>query len=691
MKNLNLKWFLLVFLIIPFVLKGQEISDLKIDGLSANAFIDNPNLVFSWKIISNKRDECQTAYQIMMVCNKDNNTGMSWVSTTKKINSANNINVGYSGTTLSSNTSYYWKVRIWNKDGNVSNWSKAFHFSMGLINEKDWKANWISASRWFTPVVYRPKGLEVSPKGGWADIDLAKQYAIDSVKIFADEIEQFPSHFKIEIADNLFFNDAKTVVDYTPTLQNTNGLKPLTFPIKNVETRFLRFQIIGDTSKKLDFTVRQLEVYSGGKNVALQKLTREYGTNWSRGHAVFLVDGKPNYQQDNQCPKDACPTTTAPIFRKQFTINKKIKKATLYYASLGMADVYINGTKIGNQVLTPRFSDYSKLVYYLSKDVTNAINLGQNVLGIILANGFYNPPGRGFGKRNGGNGEPKFILQTNIEFTDGSKKTIVSDESWKWSKSEVIFNDVWLGYTEDRVQQQTGWQKLKFNNQRWLKAEIKDAPTGKLKAFTGKGIEVLDTVKPIKISNDTVFFKNEIAGWPQIKLNGFKGQAITIIGLVEGIKLPVITFKLAEGGETVLKPNFLIFAGSNRLKIEGLKTPLKLSDVSILQVAQKLDPVSNFECSNQYFNKLFEVTKRTYQNYVYDIPADPAREKQGWTQDAQNMFNTASYLFDVENYYKNWWQDMADNQDEQGYIGSVVPLVNRQVQHAVGVITKPFF
>ena len=91
-----------------------------------------------------------------------------------------------------------------------------------------------------------------------------------------------------------------------------------------------------------------------------------------------------------------------------------------------------------------------------------------------------------------------------------------------------------------------------------------------------------------------------------------------------------------------------------------------------------LPSASAFTCSNPYLNTLYEVTLRTHRNYNYDVPVDPSREKQGWTQDAQNMFDTAAYLTDVRGLYQRWWWDMADNQDGQGYLGSVLPLVNRQ-------------
>ena len=113
-----------------------------------------------------------------------------------------------------------------------------------------------------------------------------------------------------------------------------------------------------------------MEVMSGGRNVALMRPTREKGTSWAKGHAVFLVDGMPSANDGNECPPEACPTTAAPLLRKTFAVQQAVKRATLYVAALGMADVTINGRPVTDAVLGPPFTDYTKRVVYLTHDIT---------------------------------------------------------------------------------------------------------------------------------------------------------------------------------------------------------------------------------------------------------------------------------------------------------------------------------
>ena len=136
-----------------------------------------------------------------------------------------------------------------------------------------------------------------------------------------------------------------------------------------------------------------MEVMSGGKNVALMRPTREIGTQWDHGHAVFLVDGMPSANDGNECPPDACPTTAAPMLRKTFMLSKPVKHAMLYVAALGMADVTVNGQPVTDAVLGPPFTDYTKRVVYLTHDITARLTNGENVIGVLLGNGFFSTPG----------------------------------------------------------------------------------------------------------------------------------------------------------------------------------------------------------------------------------------------------------------------------------------------------------
>ncbi len=670
----------IVFFLLPFLAFGQKIINLRCNDDVNPLGIDDTKPRLSWNIASTRIGERQTGYEVLVSSSKEllaNNIGDLWDS--RRVLSEHSIYIPYLGIALKSREKCYWKVRIWNRDAKVSAWSDAAFWSMGLLQLHDWKASWITASQWFTPKQYRPKGLEIGPSGGWADVDLGASMLISKINLFPFHAGLFPLRFRIESSDEMLFHHPKVLIDYFSKDYQLKDTGVQQFLLNNIKARFVRLHIKGDPSKKADFVVRQMQVFSGGKNVALMKFTREYGTYWSRGHAVFLIDGMPSANDGDTCPNVACPTTTAPLFRKSFLVTKPIKQATLYIAALGMVDVFINGKKAGNEELGPPFTDYYKRIIYLTKDITSLLQNGENTIGAVLGNGYFSPPGLGFGKRHSGNGPPRLILQAEIKFIDGSYKTINTNGSWKWAKSEIVKNDLWSDYQEDRLQVKSGWDMPGHKDTLWQNVSVTRPLPGKLCAHTGPPIRINGVLKPVEVKNNIARFDVLTGGWPQVKVNGKAGQTIVITGSSPGLKLPELSFTLAVDGPAVLQPKFLIFAGASEIKITGVLEPLTTDDISILQVNADVSVAGSFQCSNPYLNNLFEVTMRTHRNYLYDFPADPSREKQGWTQDAQNMFNTAAWFTDVKGFYQKWWWDMADNQDSQGYTGSVVPVVNRQV------------
>jgi alpha-L-rhamnosidase len=648
--------------------------------------IDDPRPSLSWIISSQGRGEKQTAYQVVVASSPEllsANKGDLWDS--GKVMSEQSIYIPYAGVPLLSRMRCFWQVRVWGKDGQASAWSTTGSWTMGLLKPEDWTARWITASKWFMPPEYRPKGLALGSLGGWAQVDLGASLPINSIKLYPLNSVDFPPRFKLEGADNLQFINSKILVDRSAQDYVLAGSGAQEFPVDGFTCRFVRLTIISATGKK-HFVVRQMEVMSGGKNVALMKFAQEYGTVWYYGHAVFLFDGMPSQNDGATCPPDACPTTAAPWLRKAFSINKGVVRATLYCAALGMADVTLNGKKVGDEVLGPPFSDSSKRVVYLTHDITALVGPGENALGATLGNGFFSPPGRGSrendhggdGEHNGGDGPPCLLLQVEIEFSDGTRQAIVSDETWKWSRSDITFNDVWQGYSEDRRLSKPGWDQAGFDDSTWAAVGLGTPPDGKLVAPMSPPIRVLDELKPVAVDGNHAHFDVESAGWPRVAVSGKAGQTITISGKGLGFTLPKLSFTLAQDGPAVLEPRFVFFSGPTDLQVDGLTQPLAPDSVSIVHVNADLKSAGAFSCSNPYLNTLYEVTSRTHHNYDFDVPMDPSREKQGWTQDAQNMFDTAAYLTDVRGVYRRWWWDMADNQDSQGYLGTVIPLVNRQ-------------
>jgi hypothetical protein len=660
--------------------RAAQVGNLQCDYAQNPVGIDDSTPGLSWILTSQARGDKQTAYQVLVASSPEAlsaNKGDLWDS--GKVMSEQSTYVPYAGVALASRMRCFWKVCVWDKDGQASAWSAPSFWTMGLLKPEDWTAQWITASKWFMPPAFRAKGWVLGPRGGWADVDLGTSLPIDSIKLYPGNPADFPARFSVEGADNLQFENAKILVDESAQDYVLKGNGAQHFPVSGATFRFIRLSIPGSAGKKA-FTVRQMEVMSGGRNVALRKFSRDFRLDPSQRseHAQFLFDGMPSQNDGATCPPDACSTAAAPLLRKSFSIDRKVVRATLYCGALGMADVTLNGKKVGDEVLGPPFSDFSKRVIYVTRDITPLLAQGENVLGVTLGNGFFSPPNRGFRERLGGDGPPQLLVQAEIEFSDGTRKIVGSDQTWKWACSEITFNDLYRGYSEDRRLIPAGWDRPGFDDSHWPAVDVGTPPDGKLVAPMAPPIRDFDEIKPVSVTGNRVHFDAESSGWPRVTVSGKAGQTITISGKGAGFAIPKLSFTLAKDGPAVLEPRFVLFSGPTDLQVDGLTEPLTTDAVSMVHVDADLPSASAFTCSNPFLDTLYQVTVRSHRNYNYDVPVDPSREKQGWTQDAQNMFDTAAYLTDVRGLYQRWWWDMADNQKGQGYLGSVVPIAHRQ-------------
>lgn len=676
------------------VAPAATVRHLLTESLAHPVGIDAVHPELGWHIDSAERGYRQAAYQVLVASSEAllrQDQGDRWDS--GKVDSSQSVHIPYAGAALNSRADYFWKVRVWDSRGRVSGWSEPASWRMGLLNEGDWTARWITPSRWYTQPSLRAPGLIVTP-GGWADVDLGTVLPIDSITLYFADSAKIPQRFKVLGANDLEFSTPTVLVDRSLADYQPAGTGPQQFAVAGIRARWIRLWVIDPTAAAegnsrlvltapIDApmthtaTIRQLEVMSGGRNVALMHPTRERGTQWNSGHATALVDGMPSEGGD-PLPRDACPVETAPLLRKAFTVSQPVKRATLYVAALGMADVTVNGRRVTDEVLGPAFTDYTKRVVYVTRDVSALVKRGANVIGVTLGNGFFSPPMRGFGERHGGDGPARVLVQTELELADGTRQVIDSDESWKWSRSDIAYDDLFGKYVEDRAASQPGWDVPGFDDASWHFVAVTSALGGKLVAPMGPPIRIVGRLKPDRVQGNHAYFNTLSTGWPEVKITGHAGQKITLLGHTSSYEAPPLTFLLARDGATVLRPRFMYLSGPLDLEVRGMTGSLRRGDANILVVHADLERSSQFESSNAWLNELYDADLRTQRNYVGDQPMDPMREKQGWTQDAQNMFETAAYLTDAAGLYRKWWHDFADNQDESGYLGSIVPLVDRQ-------------
>ncbi|WP_167615072.1 family 78 glycoside hydrolase catalytic domain [Maribellus sediminis] len=521
-------------------------------------YLENPFVVddlhphLSWINVAGdgERAQLQTACQIRVASSLQNlEQADLWLS--PKLNSTR---VAYQGKDLQSRQECWWQVRVWDKNGDVSAWSEPGFWRMGILNDSEWKANWIGAP-W--------QGEETLPKP-----------------------------------------------------MNPNAELPAELP------------------------------------------------------------------------------PPAPMLRKEFRVQKQVKSAVAFVTGLGYFELYLNGKKVGNDVLVPNQTNYGKRpglmnqniplpddfrkykVMYVAYDVTQELSGGDNCVGGILGNGFYNPAkywAEGYGT-------PRFLLQLHISYTDGTEDLIVSDETWKAGKSPILMDMVYYGEHYDARLEQPGWCSPGFDDSIWEQVTLRKAPEGELVAHTARPDKVVQQLQPVRLEkmyngNYKVDFGEEISGWVRLKnVEGPAGHKVEIRYLSNSYSGDNSYIFSGNGKENyAARFNWFVFREVEIVNWPGILNP---EQIVAEVVNTEIPETAEFETSNPMFNAINKIWKRSQMDNMHGgVASDcPHRERSPYTGDGQVACVTVMHNFDARNFYQKWIQDIIDAQlVETGYVPNGAP------------------
>jgi alpha-L-rhamnosidase len=555
---------LLLFSLLSY---GQTKDKISIVKLLCNS-TENPSVIntpvpqFSWKLTSESRNQFQSAYQILVADNYNeiqNSLGNIWDS--GKMNSDKSILIQFNGKKLIPAQKYFWKVKVWNQEGNASEWSQVGTFQTGLFSKTDWSnAQWIG-------------------------------------------IEEMPIELKL---------------------------------------------VPG--------------VHGNGDDQGQKALKRP----------------------------------VVPLFRKDFIVQKEISSATLFISGLGHYEAFMNGKKVGNSFLAPGWTDYEKTILYNCYDVTKMIFEGENAIGAIVGNGFYNINRERYRKMVIAYGMPKMICNLQIEYSDGSIENIISDNSWKTSPSPITFSSIYGGEDYDARLEQPNWNGAEFDDSAWEKVLLVRAPEGVLSAETDYPLKVMEVFDDpvIKTPEKTYLydFKQNASGIVKLKVTGKKGQTLKLHpaerlmdnGLMNQKTSGTpywFQYTLKGEGEEIWMPKFTYY-GFRYVQVEGAvpegyPNPENLpviTDLQLLHTRNSSPIVGGFNCSNELFNRTYELIDWSVKSNLASVTTDcPHREKMGWLEVTHLMGNSIKYNYDIYNLFDKIVDDMIESQTEDGLVPDIAP------------------
>ena len=658
-----------------------------------------PRLTWLLTAAPRARNVAQSAYRIVVASTPENAAaGQGDLWDTGKTDSPESVLVPYRGKPLTSGLRAYWRVQTWDQGGQPSGWSDTARWSMGLLDPSDWKAAWIGRDE-TTPFENPTSPFQLLKKARWIWFDEADPAtkAPAGTRWFQSSVD-LPSGRTIRRAvfvigaDDQFelkVNGARAghgnQVRMPEVLDISGVLKPGPNSI-TVEARNNRDGTAG--------LIGALRVeFASGAPVELAtgaewKAANQQSGPWVSARVVGDYGMKPwgnvGIMEENALP--------ARMLRNEFQVGAGLKRATAYYSGLGLSELYVNGAKAGDAVLSPGLTDYSKRVFYLTRDVTAQLTPGRNALGVMLGNGRYLAPRNRVPIGSQGYGYPKLRLQLELEYADGRHETVVSDDTWKLTTNgPVRVNNEYDGEEYDARAETPAWAKAGFDDKAWEPARAVAAPGGEARAEMAEPLRVIETLTPksVREIRPGVFIFDmgqNMVGWARLRASGPRGTAITLRFAetlqpdgnlyVDNLRSARATdvYTLKGGAPETWEPRFT-YHGFRYVEVTGYPGKPPVTAIAGRVVHDSMTRAGEFESSDAMLNKIHHNIYWGIRGNYRSIPTDcPQRdERQGWLGDRSVVSRSESYLFDVAAFYTKWETDLRDAQRPSGSIPDVVP------------------
>jgi alpha-L-rhamnosidase len=466
---------------------------LKCEYLVNPLGLDTPNPRLSWIVESDQRAQKQSAYQILVADDErllGANKGDLW--DTGKVASDESLHIAFDGTPLRSAQKCYWKVRVWDKDGNASPYSKPVYWEMGLLHNPDWHGEWIARTE---ETAYQP----------------------------------------------------------------------------------------------------------------------------------------------------------SPLFRKEFAVNGRLKRARAYICGLGYSELRLNGKKVSDHELDPGYTRYDRRHLYVTHDITDQLRQGRNAIGIMLGTGWFNEHTKAvwYFDRAPWRQSPRLLFELRLEYQNAKSDNISINDTWKTSTGPITFDSIYGGETYDARKEKPGWDAPGYNESGWNPVKVVTSPSGILAAQEHLPIRITQTLKPAKLTNPKpgvfVFdIGQNLTGWAELRVSGPAGTNVRMVygerlnkdGTVNQADINMHQIKTTppqpfqtdnyilrgQGNET-WHARFC-YHGFQYVEVTGFPGTPALDSLRALFVHSDVPPAGEFACSNELLNRIQKCTRWSYLSNLEGIPTD---------------------------------------------------------------------
>ena len=396
------------------------------------------------------------------------------------------------------------------------------------------------------------------------------------------------------------------------------------------------------------------------------------------------------------------PVGERPVYlvRREFTLPSAPVSATLRASAMGIYEGFINGARVGDQVLAPGYTEYGTRIQAQEYDVTGLLREGDNVLAFLLGDGWFR--GKvGIGQLVDNYGDRVALhVDLSIACADGSQVTIGHDGGWKSAPSHIRAADLFDGQIEDRRLFDCSAYLPGFDDSAWIELLPIESGTSLVESISPPVRRVQElvpaSVRELAPGHHLVDVGQNINGWIRLSNLGPEGTELTLthgewrdpqtgdltmenyivnvpfLPETKVLQRDIVTSAGVE--DDVFEPHFTTH-GFQFLRIEGHPGPLTVDDVRAIVVHSDLEPIGGFECSSADLTALHDAAVWSFRGNACEIPTDcPTRERSGWSGDWQLYAPTAAYLYDVDAFSRKWLADVVIGQHADGRIPNIIPI-----------------
>jgi alpha-L-rhamnosidase len=673
--------------------RGLSVRDLKANGLSRPLGLDR-SAELSWILAGEGIDARQTACRIRAAASEAALASGPLLWDSGAVPTSRPMAV-WAGSALSSAQRVWWTVQVADGAGRWSAFAAPTWFETGLLADADWGVDWIEAE---TPAfraerltgldwLWGETAIEPGPRAFRWRFEIPAGTTASVMVAAKDSLRGLWLDGRSLLADS-----QRTAWGQGPVFDLgalTTGPHVLAVEI-GLRTDEARPVIGGALATVLRLTT--------GAGIERRTGAGEWRTGSPGEDRGWIAPGfdDASWSRATRATTDPgawpLPPQGAVSLRRAFSIDRPVARARLYATALGGYEARLNGAKVGDALLSPETTDFRTRALYQVHDVTGGVVQGDNVLGAVVADGFFASPFSFLDMRYAFGPPPRrFRALLVIEHPGGSSTRIATGPEWRLGPSAITASEIYDGETHDARLAPAGWDRPGFDDAPWTPVVVGDAPKLRLDAQPGPVIRATQTLRPRAVTRPRpdlriLDFGQNFTGWCRLKVRGPAGTTIRLrfaealtpegeLNLTSNRRaLQTDVFILAGAGEEVFEPAFACH-GFRYVEVVGWPGELAADAIDGVVIHSDVALTGAFRCGDPLVEQIWRNILWSQRSNFTGVPTDcPQRdERMGWTGDAQIFWDAAAFNMDVDAFSRRYLDDIRAGQATTGEMPDVAP------------------